>query len=61
MIVPTGATRAVRAADQSAKAMPPLWQYFWRLLNKKANESMAAPKGHGPRALAAFSLYSSPF
>jgi hypothetical protein len=34
--------------------MPPLWEYFSRLL--KADEPMAAPKGHGPLDSAAFYL-----
>jgi hypothetical protein len=32
------------------RAMLPLWQYFSRL-QKRADESIAAPKGHGPRTL----------
>jgi hypothetical protein len=43
-----------------AKAMPPLWQYFLRLL-RKADESIAAPKGRGPRAPAAFPLQTGRF
>jgi len=38
-----------------ARAMPPLWQYFTRLRKKKPDESIAAPKGHGPRTLRAVS------
>ena len=38
--------------DWWAKALPPLWQYFLPL--QKADESIAAPKGHGPPALRIF-------
>jgi hypothetical protein len=41
------------AGDWWAKARPPLWQYFSPLL-KEADESIAAPKGHGPRTPAGF-------
>ena len=43
-----------------AKAMPPLWQYFL-LTRKQADESIAAPKGHGPPGHAAFPLKTSSF
>jgi hypothetical protein len=39
----------------------PLWRYFLRLPKKKADESIAAPKGHGPRTAAYFHLHNSCF
>lgn len=37
-------------ANCRRRAMPPLGQYFSRLQRKKkADDSIAAPKGHGPR------------
>jgi hypothetical protein len=54
--------RGCGVTDQwGAKAMPPLWQYFSRLLRGKAGESIAAPKGHGPRLPAAFPLQIGTF
>jgi hypothetical protein len=41
--------------------MPPLWQYFLPLRKAKAVESIAAPKGHGPRTPAAFPLQTGHF
>jgi hypothetical protein len=51
---------AARPTLSWAKAMPPLWQYFLRL-RKEADESIAAPKGHGPPDPAAFPLQTGGF
>jgi hypothetical protein len=54
---PSGARRVddlgCAATMMRSKARPPLWQYFSRL---QADESIAAPKGHGPPDSAIFSL-----
>ena len=60
--VPRRRKRALRqpALSRWAKAMPPLWQYLARL-SKKAVESIAAPKGHGPGPCWLFPLQTGRF
>jgi hypothetical protein len=48
-------------AKSAGGAMPPLWQYSARQSHKKPDETIAAPKGCGPRIPQAFSPANKQF
>jgi hypothetical protein len=50
-----------RRCDGRAEAVPPLWQYLWRLLREKPLELMCAPKGVGPLWRRTFNLQRGNF